>query len=434
MNQTSSHNAASSRSRTFSIWLLFAVGATVAAIFSYPYLPVKRQALIPGEVTQAIFAYVDETEQNAGVEWIDEANHHWRCFRHAAVIVQYCGYNLILTEQPGLGLDLSQYNRLELRVRYRGTAGGLRLFMRHYNPLYSNEEDGNTEKYMSVHIKASELEHRVVVDIDEFRVADWWLHQHDLPRHQARPESSNITLLGIGFDEGFPPGDHEVAIENLVLVGAWVSEKDWYLGILASWMLTIIAFAIRQWLALRNQTRRDRQRIDELASENVALTLLSNVDTLTEVLNRRGIEQAVHELLNQQGNDNLTLILLDIDNFKQLNDSHGHDAGDQVLKQMAARLMKNTRRNDRVGRWGGEEFLLMCPQTDIDSGYALAEKIRRTIAATDFTVNGLSINITASFGVSAIHRKGSFVTAFRQADHALYEAKKRGRNCSVIAT
>lgn len=427
------------KSKSLNTIALSALAATLVAIYSYPYLPTKRITLIPGEVVQFLYADVDETEQN-NVTWIDEENHHWRCFKHSPAPMQFCGYNLLLHTIPGQGTDLSAYQRLEMKVDYKGDVENLRVFLRHFDPRYSSAEDHNSAKFISADIRAAELSGEIIIDFDEFRVADWWLYQFHLPRHQAKAEFSNITALGIDFAEPITQGDHDLKIEKLEFVGLWIEEKDWYLGILGFWMLAIFAFVVRQWLILRRQTYMDRMRIHRLALKNENLQTrsekykhLSSMDTLTETYNRRGIEQAVQEMLSRRQDKSLALILLDIDRFKQLNDRFGHAAGDRILKQIAQILMGCTRSNDRVGRWGGEEFILLCPQTDLDSSFSLAEKVRHTIADTTFEADGHPVHITSSFGVGVIQPNESFITTFKRIDKALYNAKSKGRNCTVKA-
>jgi diguanylate cyclase (GGDEF)-like protein len=122
--------------------------------------------------------------------------------------------------------------------------------------------------------------------------------------------------------------------------------------------------------------------------------------------------------------------LLDIDHFKKVNDSFGHPVGDQVLVHVASVLSECVRATDTVGRWGGEEFLIICPETDALGAAALAENLRHHIAGHPFPTAG---NQSASFGV-AEHRSGESMEAtISRADTALYRAKNEGRNRVVVA-
>ncbi|RTR38005.1 diguanylate cyclase [Shewanella canadensis] len=160
---------------------------------------------------------------------------------------------------------------------------------------------------------------------------------------------------------------------------------------------------------------------------------LSVTDTLTGLNNRRRLDDLFsHEFdrFNRYERQ-FAMILLDVDHFKQVNDKFGHKVGDKVLIEMGQLLALNVRKNDLVGRWGGEEFLLICPETSIDGAIKLAEKIRIIIEETDFPEVG---NVTASFGVTASIKDDSDEDMFIRADNALYTAKRDGRNCVVHLT
>lgn len=160
---------------------------------------------------------------------------------------------------------------------------------------------------------------------------------------------------------------------------------------------------------------------------------LSVTDTLTGLNNRRRLDDLFsHEFdrFNRYERQ-FAMILLDIDHFKQVNDKFGHKVGDRVLIEMGEILALNVRKNDLLGRWGGEEFLLICPETSIDGAIKLADKIRKIIEETDFTEVG---SVTASFGVTASIKDDSDEDMFIRADNALYTAKRDGRNCVVQST
>jgi len=165
----------------------------------------------------------------------------------------------------------------------------------------------------------------------------------------------------------------------------------------------------------------------ELEQKTLALERLSVTDALTGLPNRRALDEALSQELEraQRYGQAMTVVILDVDHFKQVNDGHGHAVGDLVLQRFAALMAAQVRTNDLVGRWGGEEFLLLCPSTGVDGGLALAEKLRATLAAHVF--EGLGCR-TASFGVAALNDGETLQSLLSRADAALYEAKRRGRN------
>src|SRR5690606_3417694 len=127
-----------------------------------------------------------------------------------------------------------------------------------------------------------------------------------------------------------------------------------------------------------------------------------------------------------------SLVIIDIDHFKRINDTRGHNAGDQIIVLLAQLIVQHTREQDAVCRWGGEEFLLLCPNTSVDQAFSLAEKIRKIIFANEFD-RGQPLMVSASFGVCQFMPGESFVAALGRADKALYRAKALGRNCTLMA-
>ncbi|MGC9973819.1 MAG: diguanylate cyclase [Gaiellaceae bacterium] len=155
------------------------------------------------------------------------------------------------------------------------------------------------------------------------------------------------------------------------------------------------------------------------------------VDGLTGLANRRRSEAALDEEIVRAARlgGELTLAILDIDHFKEVNDRYGHAAGDVVLKELALVLNHSLREIDTAGRWGGEEFALILPGTDTAGGARLCERIRQTLADRRIPIeNGVAISVTASFGVAGFQRSGSRERLLAAADEALYRAKRAGRN------
>jgi len=170
------------------------------------------------------------------------------------------------------------------------------------------------------------------------------------------------------------------------------------------------------------------------ASEQLAkdLELQATIDHLTQTFNRRALEGLAKKEIAQakREDSNLVIIIMDIDDFKAVNDTYGHVAGDQVLAEFSQRLKDNLREYDSVARYGGEEFLLLLPNTEVDIAMIVAEKLRKTIAAPVFLINeNIDISITSSFGVAC--NKGENIEwrqLLSQADQALYLAKFQGKN------
>ena len=163
----------------------------------------------------------------------------------------------------------------------------------------------------------------------------------------------------------------------------------------------------------------------------------ARTDALTGLANRRGLERRMEleRIRARQNNAAFSVILLDIDYFKKVNDTHGHLVGDSLLKGVARILMSQVRKNDMVARFGGEEFLMLLPETDMEGAYAVAEKIRRALAKKEWSIreSGKRIGrVTASMGIALYDMKETDTGVIERADKALYQAKTRGRNQVVV--
>lgn len=168
---------------------------------------------------------------------------------------------------------------------------------------------------------------------------------------------------------------------------------------------------------------------DQLRQRNVELDLVGRTDALTGLYNRRHLEEECgrQQSIARRHGDPLGLILLDIDHFKNVNDSYGHPAGDLVLREFARRLAGQIRVGDVAGRWGGEEFLVVLPRTGPDGVLGVGERIRLAVSATPMSAAGQDITVTVSGGC-AVGPLDSVEALVAEADARLYRAKAAGRD------
>lgn len=189
----------------------------------------------------------------------------------------------------------------------------------------------------------------------------------------------------------------------------------------------------RHELLARVMTQIKRKRHTDFLRDQIEESFeLAVTDGLTGLHNRRYMETHLATLVSdaaRTGRD-LSVLITDIDHFKAINDTYGHDAGDAVLKAVAARLKRNTRNADLACRLGGEEFLLILPDTALSGAYQIGERIRSRIASEAFqTGQGTRIRLTASVGIAALDGENDTPESLvKRADNALYAAKRRGRN------
>lgn len=181
---------------------------------------------------------------------------------------------------------------------------------------------------------------------------------------------------------------------------------------------SVLAYLVFHYYQLRGHTR--------------LYKALSATDALTGIANRPGVTQAAQLLLSRSEEQSHCLIFIDIDHFKRINDTRGHDSGDRVLTEVASVLKRCLRRSDILGRWGGEEFVVIYSSVDRADGLRLAENIRSAIAAQLFDQSNAPLKVTLSLGCAFIDPGEAFESAVKRADLALYEAKNAGRNCIAV--
>jgi two-component system cell cycle response regulator len=171
--------------------------------------------------------------------------------------------------------------------------------------------------------------------------------------------------------------------------------------------------------------------LEELEKKNRDLEKLSITDGLTGLYNRRYINERLEMEIKSADryNYNFCCLMCDLDHFKEINDNHGHQFGDFVLRNFSNILRKNCRETDLIGRYGGEEFIILARNTDQEQAMKLAEKVRTKIEEYDFNDGNISTKITVSIGLSSTKGDVNEVALVKNADSALYHAKEKGRNC-----
>lgn len=253
--------------------------------------------------------------------------------------------------------------------------------------------------------------------------------------------SLNIAMVGCYFPA--------IAInwewKNQIIAGIYVNGIYFLSGIiLVNWEIgdiliyggtyligsSVIAIALayaRWYMAYKNISMEKElvARNIQLEQMHQELMRLSITDKLTGLYNRVKVDQEI-ERLTANMKDTLAIILIDVDHFKTVNDKYGHLKGDEVLMQISNILMENTREDDIVGRWGGEEFIVICQNLNNESVQIVAEKLRNEISTYKFEEVG---QVTASFGVAIYdNEKDNRISLLKKADNALYKAKEHGRN------
>ena len=220
--------------------------------------------------------------------------------------------------------------------------------------------------------------------------------------------------------------------ERLNIMNRWISVRYdkgvdyWLIGKILTALVVFILLLLYRYSFVSRYNKK-------LLSMNSKLDLLYKTDRLTQVYNRYMLDSEMErELARATRYDSpFSVILLDIDHFKNVNDNYGHHAGDTVLVAISSLLSINVRETDVLGRWGGEEFLVICPSTSLEGAALLAEKLRKKIEELHFPA--MKENVTASLGVAAYVKGETGEDLVKRADDALYSAKRMSRNCVVTS-
>lgn len=237
---------------------------------------------------------------------------------------------------------------------------------------------------------------------------------------------SLISENGITFFEScFDPGAEEIWIRTFVVL---------LFLVFSAYTERLLSIIHSMTIELKEYHGRLERSITQLKVENIErqraaeeLEKLSIIDPLTSIYNRRKFNKLLASEVerSKRYQTNLSIIMCDIDHFKKINDTYGHDVGDEALKVFSEKINENIREVDMFARWGGEEFMILMPNVSIDNAYSVAEKLRKVIASTE--VKKLD-SITASFGVTDLHEDETAESFIKRVDQAMYKAKNNGRN------
>ena len=284
-----------------------------------------------------------------------------------------------------------------------------------------------------------------------------WLLDGDTIARLKKTQCEYLLSLGIGFDTeeyfenrlqigirhaviGLPLSTYQCAYSNLVqyiidVIPESIQKVRLEYKALTNFVVKItsldISLAIETYhystmTELQDEVKTAHSRESKLRSQ-------AETDSLTGLYNRKYAFSHLNEAINnaQQASGSLSLLMLDIDYFKKVNDTYGHQIGDVVLKQAAKAITQTLRDHDIVGRYGGEEFIVGLVDVTPELANQVADRIRSCVADTPITIHEQLINVTVSIGLACLSAQDGLENLIQRADSALYAAKKAGRNCVI---
>jgi len=388
----------------------------------------------PGSSLNRVRYYGDGGNGGTSIIRVDRNRDlHWRCELRAGYSFPYCGYDLLLN-LPGAnkGLDLHHLENFTIDLDYRGPSDTFRVYLKNFDPRYSRTDQPDTLKFNKIEVAARQGRNLIQLQLPDFAVAEWWITEHKIKPALSHVQLDNVTELQFQTGTQAPVGSYVFRVHSITLRSRVISQAAWYGMMLAGWAVLICLYLLYRMVKLREDL--EQRQLGQAAALRLAQYAEESArrDYLTRLLNRSGIIELYHALAMNRRADasSFAVILLDIDHFKEVNDRFGHSVGDQVLAGVAEIMSTSVRSGDIVGRWGGEEFLLICSVTDCDAAMSIANKLRAAIEAHNFSVAG---RVTASLGVyCCIGKMDTLEQLVSYADAALYNAKEQGRNRAVL--
>lgn len=369
----------------------------------------------------------------------DQGNYYLDCEIIASAYAwPYCELSFILTDElTGKGIDFSRFTHLEAHVRYTEPQEfGIRVQLINFNPAYSIPDVTTTQKYNAIELYHTHEVYPQKIVLNLMQVPTWWLNQEKIPPEYWGPEFSDVRGIQISTGERAVPGKYRIEIGALAFHGKYISDNQLLLILVGLWSALGCFYFVENLRVTQRQLRLHQQRQQQLEALNRLLSHQQQRlehqltrDPLTGLLNREGLVPVFQEASDHPERV-MSLMFIDIDYFKQVNDSYGHVVGDEILQQFAQVLSGSTRACDHLARWGGEEFIIVCPDTTLDRAMAHAEKLRKHVEAYPWPRD---LRITASFGVAQKFSQESLTDFIERADKALYVAKAQGRNCVKAA-
>ncbi|HDZ3730671.1 TPA: CIA30 family protein [Vibrio harveyi] len=352
----------------------------------------------------------------------------------------YCGISVYTdVKEATKGLDLSSYHTVRLKIRYEAAGDGqspsknLRLYLRNFNSAYSIPTDEYTIKYNGMQFSPSDFSEIIEIPIKNLQVMTWWLNDNDVAIEHSAPEFSNITRIDLATGAGAALGKHKIVIDKIEFEGAYVQQSTLLFVLLFSWMALGLAFSLHEMrknkMAYNKAKKRHRhlEKVNNtLRAQNYEFAELAHRDALTGAMNRHAVQSWLEQQARQVrwGHDSFSILYMDLDKFKRVNDKYGHQMGDDILREFVMVISSSIQPEDRLVRWGGEEFVVFCPDTNVEQAVKKAEVIRQNVES-HLWVHGEPL--TCSIGVAQMQNERVSETMAR-ADEVLYLAKRNGRN------
>jgi diguanylate cyclase (GGDEF)-like protein len=351
----------------------------------------------------------------------------------------YCKFHFV-TGTESRGLDFSDFESISFDLRYTGPAPHrIKLFLINSEPNVSTVPAWTSRHFNEVEFELP-AQQSFTIPTNLLRTADWWISMAKVPLEKTYTRIDNVVAVELAtVSSAAVPSELAIELHSIRFHGKWISKSSLLTLLVSVWIACGLVWMALGILRYRADLAASHARLELMDKINNALELETRelvdqayTDPLTGALNRQGLRDMLLKRMHASDgySEGLAVLFMDLDFFKLINDRHGHDAGDDVLRRFAAMIRTDVRTGDKLVRWGGEEFLLICPDTNAAKAAGLAEKLRE---AMQYQAWPHALTVTASFGVTALKPGEGIGIAIARADSALYRAKSNGRNRVELA-
>lgn len=418
------------------VWIIILIALTLGTFVWHKY-GMNTELVVSADTELNQWTYDDRERGGSSVAFLQKIHNELvlTCAYTRDYIWPFCGFN-IDTGDSEKGVDMSKYQTMEVDLRISDDAKkGIRVFMRTYDPVFSRPDEFTSQKVHELHYRPLDEVNPFVIELEKFQVATWWVNEEGIPPKYSEPDLTNVVNIGFGVGQNEDAKTHQIFFKSIKFHGKWISYSDLQSIIIASWIGSAVIYLLLSFWVAQKAVRIVKLQKKQLEEVNNALMLerdelenLATRDSLTGIYNRVGLRNYLHAQVSlvKQNRSELSIILMDIDKYKQVNDLYGHDVGDEVLFVFAALIKNNIRNQDLFCRWGGDEFLLLCNGTPLNAAILLAEKLRFLVKKHKWPEG---IKLSGSFGVAQMDPDEDIGRFIKRADQSLYEAKAAGRNC-----
>ena len=348
-----------------------------------------------------------------------------------------CRLEIWLTDSKTKGLDLSHFQSMRIIGTFDTPTeyDFLRVSLRNYEKLISKTDIDKNYKFNLIEILSSNIKNPITINLNRLTVPNWWLATVRDQNIKREVDLSNISMIEISTGLNATPGIYNLDISAIQLDKQIISIEQLYAYLLIFWcgfiIFSIITITIYLWIRINDKIINENTLLDineSLSKYSKNLEIINKTDELTMVLNRIGMKDKLMESLNNHWFP-MAIAMIDIDHFKKINDTYGHQCGDNVLVNLGRILNQFTMEKESVCRFGGEEFIILLPKAKVYELKGRLEQLRNVIQKQDM---GVTQSVTVSIGAAYCDEMSGFKSLLEQSDKALYQAKDKGRNTVIF--